>query len=585
MAGGFRRFVRDVAGFAGWRLAWLMGLTVVAVAAEGVGLLLLVPLLDLMGVASSARLGGGMLHRLGLGAVGLEAALAGYVVLVAAAAALVQARGAAVAALRLDYIDHVRGRLHAALLGMEWRAFARLRGSDVTHALTTESARAGQGLEFLLRLAGWVVEIPVLLAVAAGLSPAMTAAAVTLGAVAAALLRPLNHRTFVLGQAVGRASQALQADIADDLAGMRVVRGYGLEAARRGGFGQRLRTLRDRQMAYVRASGAARGVLQTAAAVTAALMVLVAVRGFGLALADTLVLIAAFARLAGAAMRIQDVWRTMLHTLPAHAAVTELLSRLRAAAEPGGTDAAAPGLEGEIVLEAVSYRHADDGAATLHAVSAAIPARVITAVVGPSGAGKSTLVDLLLGLTAPAGGRILVDGQPLDGTARRAWRRRIGYVPQDSFLFHESVRANLTLWDVSIDETRLWAALERAAAADFVRALPHGLDTVVGDRGATLSGGERQRLALARALLREPDLLILDEATSALDAESERRVLGALEALRGRVTVVVVAHRASTVRGADRVVVLDGGRVVAAGSWNEVERSAAGLLARLQLVR
>mgnify|MGYP001616423148 CR=1 FL=1 len=139
----------------------------------------------------------------------------------------------------------------------------------------------------------------------------------------------------------------------------------------------------------------------------------------------------------------------------------------------------------------------------------------------------------------------------LDGSKRSAWRRSVGYVPQEVFLFPDSVRANLAWANPPADEARLWQVLTLAAAADFVRALPLGLDTQVGERGIRLSGGERQRLALARALLRQPTLLVLDEATSALDSENERLIQTALQHLHGQMTVLVIAHRLSTVRAAD----------------------------------
>jgi len=186
-----------------------------------------------------------------------------------------------------------------------------------------------------------------------------------------------------------------------------------------------------------------------------------------------------------------------------------------------------------------------------------------------------------MGLAAPAEGSLLVDGTPLDAATRVAWRSRIGYVPQDPFLFHTTVRANLTLARPEAEEAELWRALEEAAVADTVRALPRGLDTMVGDRGTRLSGGERQRVALARALLRRPDLLVLDESTASLDAETEALVAEALRRLHGRLTVLVVAHRPSTVSAADHVLVLEGGRLLASGSWQEVRAAAGNRVAAL----
>jgi ATP-binding cassette subfamily C protein len=154
-------------------------------------------------------------------------------------------------------------------------------------------------------------------------------------------------------------------------------------------------------------------------------------------------------------------------------------------------------------------------------------------------------------LLRPEQGKIQVDGQTLEGEHRRAWRRQIAYVPQEVFLFHGTIRDNLLWANPRVDDAALWQALHQVAAADFVARLPRGLDTSVGERGIHLSGGERQRIALARALLRQPLLLILDEATSALDTGNEERIRDALAGLHGALTLVIIAHRLSTIRHAD----------------------------------
>lgn len=566
----FFPFVRDVAAFAGWRLAGLGVLTVLAAAAEGAGLLLLAPVLKFLGVGADHALS----QTPGWGNVGLEGALALYVVLVGAAAAVVATRNAAVAVLRLEYVDHLRRQLHISLSRMEWRAFNRLAGADVTHAVMGECGRSAIGLDFLLRTIGWAVEIPTLLVVAFLLSPPLAAAGLALAAACFVASRPLNALAHRLGARLGEAHRALQRDLADDLAGMRVIRAYGLEDARRQRFDSRMSEVRASQLAHQRASGIAGALLQTLAALAAALALWTAVRLFGAPLAETLVLMAAFARLLAVALRIQGGWRQVLHALPAHEGVMELLARTRAAAEPGpppdptppNTQSVAPPQLCEAIrLERVGFSHRPGDPPALFDLTLEIPARRVTALIGPSGAGKSTLADLLLGLNPPDHGCILVDGVSLSGPVRAAWRRRVGYVPQDAFLFHDSLRANLAVAAPNeADDNALWQALQQAAAADFVRGLPQGLDTIVGDRGALLSGGERQRLALARALLVNPELLILDEPTSALDDENERKVMTALAALRGRTTVIIVAHRESTIGYADHVAALDAGRLA---SW------------------
>ena len=195
-------------------------------------------------------------------------------------------------------------------------------------------------------------------------------------------------------------------------------------------------------------------------------------------------------------------------------------------------------------------------------VSIEIPARRTTALVGPSGAGKTTVADLALGILRPSSGRVLLDGEPLAGELLIGWRTAVAMVPQDPFLFHDSIRANLLWARAEATEGELWEALAMASAADFVGRLPGGLDAVVGDRGGRLSGGERQRIVLARALLRRPELLVLDEATNSLDSDNEGVVLDAIAALHGQMTVLLISHHESAVRIADQTIVLAGGRVV-----------------------
>jgi ATP-binding cassette subfamily C protein len=236
-------------------------------------------------------------------------------------------------------------------------------------------------------------------------------------------------------------------------------------------------------------------------------------------------------------------------------------------------------LEQGIEFRQVSFRYYKErNEYALHQVDLTIPARRMMAIVGPSGAGKSTLADLLMGLLAPDQGQILIDGEPLEGQRLHAWRRSVGYVPQEAFLFHDTIRANLLWAQPTASEEDLMWALHLAAAEDFMTHLPHGLDTVVGDRGVRLSGGERQRLALARALLRKPALLLLDEATNNLDVENERYILKAVERLQSELTVVIIGHRLSALRPAELVLVLNQGQVVALGTWDDLAGKPEGLL-------
>jgi ABC-type multidrug transport system fused ATPase/permease subunit len=251
----------------------------------------------------------------------------------------------------------------------------------------------------------------------------------------------------------------------------------------------------------------------------------------------------------------------------AHVQTETIRSELASMCGPQGAGRADPiRLARSIELDSIGFRYAGATAATLTGISLVIPKGQSVAFIGGSGAGKSTLVDLILGLLEPTTGRVLVDGRDIH-TSLSGWLANVGYVPQSIFLTDDTIRRNVAFGmnDSEIDDTAVDHALRAAQLDAFVATLPAGKATLVGERGVRLSGGQRQRIGIARALYRDPDVLVLDEATSALDVATERDVMGAVNALHGEKTLIIIAHRLSTVENCDVLYRVEGGRVVASG--------------------
>lgn len=517
--------------FAGARLAWVFGLCAVAALVEGAGFAVLAQLLA-MAEGVGWRVASDMLPIAGAAFI--------YIASAAGTAWIVHARTLATMRLRADFIDQVRRHAHAAILQSPWRGSARMSSARTVEVLTLEAHRCGAGVEALLGTATQSFQLFALLAVAACLSAEIAVMAAAFAALAWPAARAADRHARASGEALGRAHRALAASASDDIAGLRTVKMFGAEATRGAvlaGLAERLGTL---LAGHAARAGVARVAGIAASAAAASLLLAYAVLLRGVSIADALVLAAIAARLFAVMIRWRGNWRLALHNAPAYATLRRLAADTPVEPAPPTAPRAPAALRTGIELRGLVL--ANGGAAAIDRADAFIPAGALSVVSGPSGAGKSTLADALAGLRATDGGEICVDGAALDAERRVAWRRRVGYVAQDAFLFDDTLRANLQLAKPDAQETEMRTALDAADAA-FVLSLADGLDTRVGERGMRLSAGERARICLAAALLRAPDFLILDETFAPLDPASAARVAVGLRALIPATTILVIAHR------------------------------------------
>ena len=581
IAGGGRQalaLLRDIAFHAGRGGVVTAAFVAAGAVLEGVGLALIVPLLGIVISPAAPTAPSGRFERAAdqaFALLGVETQIGRLTVLllvlgfvVATRAAVFAIRDLRVARLQIGFAESLRLRLAERLAAASWPQLMRLRYARITQ-LMSETQGVGGAANMLLRIAVGAAMLVVLTILVTALSPLLMLVVLILLAALGVMMLPLIRRAHGLGADMARGNFSLMDTTAQFLGGLKLAIGQNLQPAFLSEFRRTVDQLSARQIDFVRRQTLTRAATTLLTTVFAGLLVLAGVGVFHATSATLIALVLVIVRMTGPAMQIYQDLQALARVLPSYANLRALDDELAALPRAQAPDhAAAPLPDGPIEFRAVTYRHGEGDAAErgVSALDLVIEPAECVGMTGASGAGKTTFADLLAGLLTPQEGGISIGGVPLTAAALDAWRAGIAYVAQDAFLFHDSVRRNLAWMAPEASEEAMWRALEIAGAADLVRRMDTGLETVVGERGTLVSGGERQCLALARAVLRAPRVLILDEATSAIDASGERAILQRLRALDPRPTIVLIAHRAESLALCDRVLTLEDGRVAAAQS-------------------
>jgi len=568
-----RAYLAILAQIAGSRVALVLGVMILYSLTEGVGIALLLPTLQAAGLDLAHQGDAGRWAQLisnAVAAIGLPPTLpvllAIFVVLVSARSALSAAQSVATISVSQAVALDLRKRLYSAIANADWLFVARSRASDFIHALTAELDRVAMITWRLMLLAADALLVLLYLVVAFKLSPTMSATVLGAGALLTLAVRGRTRKVLAGGSAVSENNNRLYAAATEHVQSLKTVKTYGAQQRSAGIFAALSAGVARTAIAVMRQQALARSMFEVGSILALGAVIYASIRIVAVPAAEILILLLVFSRLMPKMMSANGHFQDFLGLLPSFTNVMGLEERCRAAADPPQASGAPPQLRTALRLEGVTFAYRA-GEPVIRDLDLVIPAGRVTAIIGPSGAGKSTVADLVMGLITPSLGRVAIDGVALDAPQARGWREQIGYVGQDTFLFHDTVRANLLWARPDATEPEMLEALDIAAAAEFVRGLPAGLETIVGDRGILLSQGERQRIALARAMLRRPAMLVLDEATNSLDSDNESRVLGAIERLQGDLTTVLIAHRLSTIRWADLIYVIENGRVVESGDW------------------
>jgi ATP-binding cassette subfamily C protein len=550
---------------------------VLASLSEGIGITLLVPLLEMLQSGMTPTTGiaiqfNGLSNLVGVPYYSISVLLL-FLLLQALRIALQSSREIISSRLQFDLVDRLRERCFMAVLRSEWHWLSQRNNAQYANLLLTDINRVGVGVNFFLQLCSGSVLMLAYSVAALWLSLPITLLVLVMGLIFILAENGLRRKALLLGNRIGQTSHSLHSAVQESLAGMKLAKILGNEERHLYKFQESMQAFRQHQFDFQRSSSRSKAKMQLGSVVILVVMLYAGFAVWRLPMAELATLIFVFARLMPLGSQLQQQVHHWLHALPALENANRLLSECRNAAEPADDPALPPlCLQHDLTLGLVSFGYPGRERHALSAINLHLPAKSTTAIIGASGAGKSTLADVLMGLLRPDTGSICIDGQILDDAERLRWRRSVAYVPQETILFNDSIRANL-LWAMpDATDAELWQALDKAAA-DFVPQLPDGLDTIVGDQGLRLSGGERQRIALARALLGKPSLLILDEATSALDMDNEERIRQAIVNLHGDLTVVAIGHRMATLQHADQVLVMEAGMIVAQGSWQEVQES------------
>lgn len=558
------------------RTALMVGLLVLAGVAEGVGIATLLPVLEI-GTAPSGGDTSGVAEAVadvvrGIGLAPTLPVLLMLIVLAMSAKGLFRWLAMSQVGFIVAHVaTELRLRLLQALMRAEWRYFTSRPTGHFASAISTEAHRAASAYRAACTALASSVQVLVYLALVLLISWQVAAFALVVGLGVVWLLRGFVDASRRAGRAQTTIMRSLVARLTEALPGIKSIKAMGREEHLYPLLEAEAHEFNQAQRRQVHASETLTSFQEPLLALAVAVGLYATLEFTGTPFPTVLVMAFLFYRLVGYVNQIQSHYQTMTLGESAFYSILEHAREAEAAneARPGGSEA--PVLAEGLRFDVVRFAYGDR--LVLDDVDLELPSGGFVALIGSSGSGKTTIADIIAGLLRPQAGRVLIDGVDMADLDLASWRRRIGYVPQDLLLFHDTIERNVTLRNEAVSREAVEAALRAAGAWDFVSRSPEGMDLVVGEMGSMLSGGQRQRIAIARALVEGPRLLILDEATTALDPRTEAEIVSTLRGLAGRVTILAISHQSALRKAADIVYTIEEGRVSRADRGGRLEVS------------
>ena len=583
--------------YLGIRMYLIYALGIIASILEGFGILMLLPLLQTIDAGSEIQKNENLINQILYGIInslGLSESLVSILIIISTAFIL---KGI-ITFLSLGFTAYLIGqllkeikmRLFTLYSSMTFGYFSSKNTGDLINLINEQPTKALEAFKQLSLLGSHLINTLILMTLAFMITFSFGAMALVLGIILMILFLKMNSFVQKLSRIAAKENGTLTKWLIQSLHGFKYLTSTNQINSLRKYINKSINILTTTQIKSGVAAAFTQSVREPIAVLFMMVIVFIQIFVFELRLEPILVSIALFYRALNSTLAVQSAFQGTFQTIGSMELVhNEFINQKKNRQEDGVIDLKK--FRKEILFKNVDFTYNNSKKIVLDQISLRIPSRTSIAIVGGSGAGKTSLVDLITLINRPDNGELKIDGVPHSQIKKSTWQNQMGYVSQDTIIFDDTIANNISMWQSKKSKDELYQNIKNAAKQanilDFIESLPDGFDTIVGDRGILLSGGQKQRIFIARELYRKPNLLILDEATSALDSESEKSIQDSVDLLKGNITVIIIAHRLSTIKNVDRIFIMEKGKIIETGTYNELknnDNSKFSNFAKLQIL-